>query len=243
MRRCGSVSKANAKMSTEHFERVIQSSNISRSFASACNEMSRQVSTAVNQSMTSKYDSLIRPTVDIVNDAADDLSNSVSLLQKEVSKLKPTDLSAPPGVDEAKKVDVRPIIERQIEEGNVDGAFLTALDKEDLALVTWLCRKFESSTFFENNALSQIAMLALAQQLGHGLSGDDVEFKVDWLRELMLELKPESGDIEAHAQSAIEGLLDKVNELRENKELVNQYEGLEKKLKTLGRLISSHILS
>ena len=229
------------KVTSEHFENVLDRSNICKSFSNACTEMTRQVSGAVTQSMTSKYDSLIKPTIDVVNDAAEDLSVSVTLLRKEVSKFRPSSPGGRPDIVEIEPEDIRRSIEEQISVGNVDGAFLTALDKGDLSLVTWLCGKFDGSSFFETHTISQVALISLAQQLGQGLVDGDVEWKVDWLRELMLVLEPDSDEIATISSAAVKELVENVNELRRNKAVLDQYDGLEKKLKTLGRLVSSHV--
>lgn len=234
--------KASTTVRKEHFERVMEVSSINKSFSNACEEMTRQVSSAVSDSMTSKYDSLMKPTIEIVKDAAEDISTAVAQLETEVSRLKSSEYGDEEvAIIEIQPEDIRRSIEELIAQGEVNNAFLTALDKEDLSLVTWLCRKFDSSTFFDTYRLSQTAMLSLAQQLGHGLIAEDVEFKVDWLRELMLVLEPEAEDIETISIQAVQGLVENVNSLKQKKELLSQYDGLEKKLKTLGLLIASQI--
>lgn len=227
------------KVTTEYFEATLEKCRISESFSSACQEMERQVSTSVSQSMSSKYDALIFPIVGSVNDAAEDLQASMKMLTEKMSEIKPEDRE--PEVVEIGPEDVRKTIEEEINSGNIDSAFQTALDKEDVSLVTWLCAKFEVNTFFETHTLSQISLLSLAQQLGHGVGDGDVMMKVEWLRELMLVLEPESEEIDEIAQTALKQLQDNVVLLRQNKEVLNAHEGLEKSLKTLGRLISSHL--
>lgn len=232
--------KQESKITTEHFTTVIERADISGSFSTACDEMTRQVSDAVTKSMSSKYEELIKPTVEVVNDAAEDLSASVSLLRKEMVKVKPEEDTGPKVV-EIRPEDTRRTIEERIAAGNVDDAFMTALDSADLDLVMWLCRKFDTGTFFETHMLSQVSLLSLAQQLGQGLSDEEVDLKVEWLREIMLVLEPDSEEIESSSMQTIEELTNNVSELRQNRELLEQYDGLEKKLKTLGRLIASHV--
>lgn len=232
-------SRLDPKVTTTYFEAALERSSVNSSFANACEEMERQVGASVTQSMTSKYEALIGPAIGSVNDATEDLSSSLKMLRHKMAEFKP--IEEAPAVVEIGEEDIRKTIEEEITRGNIDGAFQTALDKEDLTLVTWLCSKFETSTFFECNTLSQISLLSLAQQLGHGLGEGDVVLKVEWLRELMLVLEPESEEIADNAQPAVKQLLDNVGELRKDKLLLSQHEGLEKNLKTLGRLISSHV--
>ncbi|PXF47183.1 Varicose-related protein [Gracilariopsis chorda] len=232
--------KQESKITTEHFTKVIERADISGSFSTACDEMTRQVSDAVTKSMSSKYEELIKPTVEVVNDAAEDLSASVALLRKEMVKVNP-ETEVGPKVVEIRPEDTRRTIEERIAVGNIDDAFMTALDSADLDLVMWLCRKFDTSTFFETHTLSQVSLLSLAQQLGQGLCDEDVELKVEWLREIMLVLEPDSEEIESSSMQTIEELTSNVTELRQKRELLDQYDGLEKKLKTLGRLITSHV--
>lgn len=232
--------KVDPKVTAAYFETALQKSSINKSFTNACQEMERQVTASVAHSMSSKYETLITPVISGVNDAAEDLSTSVSLLRKQIGDMKP-DRAGGGSVVEIVTEDIQMTIEEEIERGNVDGAFQTALDKEDLSLVTWLCRKFEVGSFFETHTLSQDSLISLAQQLGHGLSDGEVELKVEWLRELMLVLEPESGEFDAIAVETIKQLVGNVNELRQNKAVLDQYEGLEKNLKTLSRLIASHI--
>ncbi|CAN8068467.1 unnamed protein product [Agarophyton chilense] len=232
--------KLESQLTVDHFDKVIERSEISGSFSTACDEMTRQVSEAVTKSMGAKYEELIRPTVEIVKDAGEDICASLALLTSEMQKATPRE-EARPEVVEIRPEDTRRSIEEQITLGHIDDAFLTALDSADLELVTWLCRKFDSSTFFETHMLSQVSLLSLAQQLGHGLHDEDVELKVEWLREIMLVLEPESEEIEAIAMQSMQELLGKVMELRLSKEFVEQYDGLEKNLKTLSRLIASHV--
>lgn len=232
--------RVDPKVTADYFETALEKSSISKSFTNACQEMERQVTASVTQSMSSKYETLVTPVIGGVKDAAEDLAASVSMLRKQIGEMKP-DRAGGGIVVEIGTEDIQRTIEEEIERGNVDGAFQTALDKEDLSLVTWLCRKFEVGNFFEIHTLSQDSLISLAQQLGHGLSDGEVELKVEWLRELMLVLEPESDEFDAIALETIKQLVGNVNELRQNKAVLDQYEGLEKNLKTLSRLIASHI--
>lgn len=226
----------------DHFEEVFERAALESSFSNACKEMERQVSSAVTESLVAKYETFIRPSMEVVNDAAADLSSSVGLLKDELVKFKPEGSDVKVEVSEVKVEDVRQVIEDQLRDDNVDDAFLTALNKEDLGLVTWLCSKFDPSQFFLENPLSQVCMMSLAQQLGQGLTeGDDIVWKVDWLKEVVLALEPESEDIQSISMLEVRELLDKVKELRKDSELMEQHPGLERDLKTLSRLVSSHL--
>lgn len=232
-------SRVDLKVSTEIFEAALEKANVTGAFANACQEMERQVGASVTQSMTAKYDALIGPAISGVNDASEDLGSSLKVLRSKMEDARASE--GEPAVVEIGEEDIRTTIDEEIGRGNTDGAFQTALDKEDLNLVTWLCSKFETSTFFESNTLSQISLLSLAQQLGHGLGDGDVVPKVEWLREIMLVLEPESEEIEMISQPAVKELVENVGELRKNKELLDEHDGLEKNLKTLSRLIWSHV--
>lgn len=236
-------SKLSGEVACEHFEEVMERAEINKSFSNACKEMGRQVSTAVTQSIGSKYESLVQPTIEMVNDAKLDLNTSVGLLREELTKLNCGDGHVEQRVVEIGAEDVRRSIEEQIAKGNVDDAFLTALDKEDLELVTWLCGKFEAGTFFLENSLSQVSLMSLAQQLGQRLGEGDVLLKLEWLREVMVALEPEAEDIESISSHAMEELVMNVNELKKNKELLEQHTGMERSLKTLARLITGHMRS
>lgn len=239
-------STVDGSVAREHFEEVFERAEINQCFGNACKEMERQVSSVVGSSMASKYECLIQPCVEAVNDASDDVNSSVVLLREELRKLKEVRLGrdgtdGDHGVVEIEAEDVQRAIEEQISQGNVDEAFLTALDKGDLNLVTWLCGKFEANTFFLENNLSQVSLMSLAQQLGQGLGEGDVLLKVDWLKEVMLALEPEAEDIESISQQEVRALVVNVNELRRNSALMEQHAGLERNLKTLARLITSHL--
>lgn len=233
--------RIDGQVGQDHFEEVFERSAIESSFSNACKEMGRQVSSAVTESMTAKYESLIQPTVEAVNDAAADLTSSAGLLKEELVRMKP-EIDTEEVGGEVEVEDVRQVIEDQLREDNVDEAFLTALNKEDLELVTWLCSKFDPSQFFLENPLSQVCMMSLAQQLGQGLTdGDDIVWKVDWLKEIALALDPDSEDIQSISKLEVRELLDKVKELRKDADLMAQHPGLERDLKALSRLVSSHL--
>lgn len=234
--------RIDGQVGQNHFEEVFERAAIESSFSNACKEMERQVSAAVTDSMTAKYESLIRPSVEVINGAAADLTSSVDSLKEELNQFKPeTDMEEVGG--EAEAEDIRQVIEDQLREDNIDEAFLTALNREDLELVTWLCSKFDSSQFFLDNPLSQVCMMSLAQQLGQGLTdGDDIVWKVDWLKEVALALDPDSEDIQSVSKLEVRELLDKVKELRKDSDLMGQHPGLERELKALYRLVSSHLI-
>lgn len=291
-----------AEVTREYFQEVIEQSDIANSFSNGCKEMSRQVSHTVSTSLTDKFDCVVVPAVDIVNEAVDDLNGSVTVLRDEVSKVRrerggrrgddfgddddddddnlddddddedgnnlgegggggggsgrrrrkrrtrrggfnrkngpDQDLSEP----EPEPEDVRQIIEDQLARGAVDDAFLAALDKQDVGLVMWLCSKFEVSSFFVEHTLSQVALMSLASQLGQELMvGDDVVRKVDWLLEVMIALEPESEEIESISMQAVQELSTVVNEMRKNYPLMAAHVGLDRKLKTLARLVASQL--
>lgn len=233
--------KVDPKVTEEYFEVAMDKANVNKSFANACQEMERQMSTSVKESLSSKYEALINPVVNVVNDAAGDLTTSVELLRKQIVEMKVIDSEGSGKIEAPGPEDVKKQIEEEIEKGNVDGAFQTALDKEDLSLVTWLCGKFEAGTFFEKHNLPQDLIISLAQQLGQGLAYDEIELKVEWLRELMLVLEPDADGYDSIAEQTVRQLAENVSELRKNRELLLQYEGLEKSLKTLSRLVTSHM--
>lgn len=234
-------SKLEVRLAGEHFEEVIERADISKSFGNACKEMSRQVSTSVSQSMSSKYESIIQPMVEVVNDATEDLMTNVLSLRDELSKLNPEENDGAGEVAEIKPEDVRRTIEDHIRDGNIDEAFLTALDKRDVPLVMWVCGKFDAGTFFVDYSLSQVALMSLAAQLGQKLDEGDVMAKVDWLCEVMVALEPDSEEIEPISLHEVRELVVKVNELRKNRTLLDEHAGLERKLKTLARLVTSHL--
>lgn len=90
--------------------------------------------------------------------------------------------------------------------------------------------------------MSQTCVLSLAQQLAIGLGdADEVELKVEWLRELMLVLEPDAEEIEMHAPAVMNGVSESVNALRKNSALLKEHSGLDKALKTLNRLVASHM--
>lgn len=231
--------KIDPKVTEDYFQDALGKANVSNSFVKACKEMERQMSDSVQQSLSTKYDALVSPAIGVVNEAAEDLTTSVELLRKQVSEISVRRKEEQ--VTDATPEDTKKVIENEIEQGNIDVAFQKALNKEDLALVTWLCQKFEASTFFEKHSLSQDSMICLAQQLGQGLEYDDIQLKVNWLRELMLVLEPDSDGYDAIAEQTVRQLGENVKELRKNKELMVQHEGLEKSLKTLSRLVTSHV--
>lgn len=232
--------KVDPKVTEEYFAVALEEANVNKAFGNACLEMERQMSASVAQSLTTKYEALVSPAVNVVNEAAEDVTASIDLLRSKISEMKAADVSRK-GIQELEEEDVRKVIEEEIEQGNVDGAFQAALDKEDLALVTWLCGKFEAATFFETHTLSQDSIISLAQQLGQGLPYDDVGQKVEWLRELMLVLEPDADGYDAIAEQTMKQLSENVKDLRMNKEVLMQYDGLEKSLKTLSRLVTSHV--
>lgn len=233
--------KRDYRASVDYFDKALQTAGINKSFTNACQEMERQVASSVSQSLSSKYDAMITPMLNGVGEASEDLTASVALLQKQIGEMKSS--ASAEGVTEIGIEDIKKTIEEEIQRGNVDGAFQTALDKADLSLVTWLCKKFEVGVFFETHTLSQDTQISLGQQLGHGLSDGDVELKVEWLRELMLVLEPEAEEFDAIVVETLNQLNENVNELRRDKETLQQYDGLEKNLKTLSRLIASQIPS
>ncbi|KAI0562017.1 hypothetical protein FGB62_68g150 [Gracilaria domingensis] len=112
--------KLESQLTVEHFDSVIERSEITSSFSTACNEMTRQVSDAVKTSMTSKYEELIKPTVEVVKDAGEDLTASVALLKMELQKVGPRE-EARPAVVEIRPEDTRRSIEEQITLGKLDG--------------------------------------------------------------------------------------------------------------------------
>lgn len=233
--------KVDPKVTEEYFEVAMDKANVNKSFASACQEMERQMSTSVKESLSSKYDALINPVVNVVNDAAEDVTKSVELLRKQIVEMRVAGSEGGEKTAGPEPEDVRKRIEEEIERENVDGAFQIALDKEDLSLVTWLCGRFEAGTFFEKHSLSQDLIISLAQQLGQGLAYDEIESKVEWLRELMLVLEPDADGYDTIAEQTVRQLAENVSELRKNREVLMQYDGLEKSLKTLSRLVTSHM--
>lgn len=286
-----------AEVTREYFEEVIEQSDIANSFGKGCKEMSRQVGHTVSTSLTDKFDCIVVPAVDVVNEAVDDLNGSVVILRDEVNKVQRErggrrrgddfddddddnldddddddnnlgeagggggsgrrrrkrrgrrgGVSRNNGPDqdlselEPEPEDVRQIIDDQLARGAVDDAFLSALDKQDVGLVMWLCSKFEVSSFFVEHTLSQVALMSLASQLGQELMvGDDVVRKVDWLLEVMIALEPESEEIESISMQAVQELSAVVNEMRKNYPLMAAHVGLDRKLKTLARLVASQL--
>lgn len=234
--------KFEGKLAREHFEEVLEKADINKSLGSACNEMCRQVTNAVSQSLSSKYESVVQPIVSTVNDAAEDLTTSLSLLRSEVSKLKEDrGNNSTEGVIEIEPEDVRRTIEEQVREGHIDEAFLTALDKRDVPLVMWLCSKFEVGTFFVEHSLSQVALLSLAAQLGQELEEGEVMLKIGWLREVILALDPDAEEIEPISRETMQSLEAKIDDLRKNKEFMDEHPGLERKFKLVARLLTTHI--
>lgn len=233
--------KVDPKVTEEYFEVAMEKASVNKSFASACQEMERQMSTSVKDSLSSKYEALINPVVNVVNDATEDLTKSVELLRKQIVEMRITGSEGGEKIVGPEPEDAKKRIEEETERGNVDGAFQVALDKEDLSLVTWLCGKFEAGTFFEMHSLSQDLIISLAQQLGQGLAYDEIELKAEWLRELMLVLEPDADGYDTIAEQTVRQLAENVSELRKNREVLMQYDGLEKSLKTLSRLVTSHM--
>lgn len=232
--------KKDHKVSIDYFDQALEKSSINSSFTNACQEMERQVASSVTQSMASKFDAMVTPVLSGVSDATEDLTASVLLLRKQIGEMQS---GGAEGVTEIGIEDIKKTIEEEIERRNIDGAFQTALDKADLALVTWLCKKFEVGSFFETHTLAQDTQISLAQQLGLGLSDGEVELKVEWLRELMLVLEPEAEEFDAIVVETLKQLTENVNQLRRDKATLGQFDGLEKNLKTLSRLIASQIPS
>lgn len=244
---CRSAIKERVRMDSQlrndHFEEAFQKAAIETSFLNACMEMERQVSKAVTDSMTAKYESLIQPSIEVVNAASVDLTSSVSMLKEELVKLRSDDDGKAEDNFEEIPEDVRQTIEEKLSQGNIDDAFLAALNKEDLEMVIWLCSKFDANQFFLENSLSQVCMMSLAQQLGQGLSdGDDVELKVDWITEVVLALEPSSDDIGPISLPAVQEILDRVNDLRKDATLLEAHPKLDRKLKALALLVSSHLI-
>lgn len=228
------------------FVHAMRKSRLAESFQAACKEMTRQVTGAVKKSLSNKYDELVAPSVAGVEEATQDLTTEMSKLSSQVQKLRNSgqEVQGSTQVVIAEPEDVRRDIEELISKGLVDEAFVTALDKMDLELVTWLCAQFDPKTVFESYPLTQISLLALAHQLGQGLvemtSEADLSMKVEWLLELMLVLETDAEDIEEQAGTALGHLGENVKTLRKNKD-IQKLPGMDKSLKMLGRLIASHM--
>lgn len=97
-----------------------------------------------------------------------------------------------------------------LDDNQYDEAFMKALGAKDLGLVTWLCKQLDTAMLFGDGAdehppLSQTVLVCLLQQLGAQLS-TDTTLKLEWMKEIALNLDKDNEDIATYAPDVLKQL-------------------------------------
>ncbi|KAL4185874.1 hypothetical protein AMTRI_Chr10g232980 [Amborella trichopoda] len=102
-------------------------------------------------------------------------------------------------------VDPTKELSRLIAEHKFDEAFTKALQRNDIALISWLCSQVDLPALLSTVPLplSQGIILALVQRLTYDL-GPDSPRKLTWIREAALVLNPTDPIINAHVRGILE---------------------------------------
>lgn len=81
MKQC---SKLRLDLSRQNFEQVLWKAAPTSSFATGCAEIGRQVNAPVTASLNGKFDSVVTPAADVVNEVIGNLSSCLTSLRDKV---------------------------------------------------------------------------------------------------------------------------------------------------------------
>jgi hypothetical protein len=104
-----------------------------------------------------------------------------------------------------KSHDYKQELTGMIQAGQFDQAFSKALSLQDLSLVGWLCSNVDAPSVMSSspNALSQMVLLSLLQQLAADLS-HGTSSKLQWIREAAMAINPTDHTIASHIRPVLE---------------------------------------
>ena len=94
-----------------------------------------------------------------------------------------------------------------------DEALMKALGAQDLDLVTWLCKRVDPGIMHDSELLSQTVLICLLQQLGTNLESD-TQMKLEWLKQIALNIDKSNADIAAYAPQVIKRLQSTMQEFQ-----------------------------
>jgi len=143
---------------------------------------------------------------------AQTLEQSIRLVAQEVEHVKSLRAAAPAaapadnsaesgqGVVRAATMELELLLQNKLYEE----AFNKALCLGDVQMVVWLCQQVDPADIFDSGIckLSQGVLLSLVQQLGHEL-GAATALKLQWIREAVLELKPDDPLVANHLKPVL----------------------------------------
>lgn len=221
----------------EYFTKAFSKSDLVTMYKAGCDEIREQIGSTVERSMNEKQITLLERAMQNISEAGEDIAKTVDGFVNELAAVG----FSGNGVGRVEGEDIRCMVKGDIEGGEIDKAFLAVLDKGDLELVSWLLKQFDPKTFFENNTISQVAILSLAQQIGQkiGVEDEDCADSVEWLRELMLMLVPNDESIAEAVGDTLVELRTKISSLQHDKTIRAKHPLLPKQLKQLGYVIMS----
>ena len=85
-------------------------------------------------------------------------------------------------------------LQTMLSAGQVEKALITAISKDDLPVLVWLCGKLEPKSLHGPPPVNQVVLLMLVQKLSEQL-GADAKLKLAWLKESLQLIKPRDAQI------------------------------------------------
>ena len=208
-----SVQQGLAKPIQESFKQSFLK-QIVPAFESACQTMFSQLDQTLTQGIKEHSESF-RASFSEALDLTQTLKNTIATVKvisedlshgQDASGVGRTHSSSTVGsLRSPKSHDYKQELTSMIQAGKFDQAFSKALSLQDLSLVGWLCSSVDAPSVMSSspNALSQMVLLSLLQQLAADLS-HGTSSKLQWIREAAMAINPSDHTITSHIRPVLE---------------------------------------
>ncbi|KAA8494388.1 Enhancer of mRNA-decapping protein 4 [Porphyridium purpureum] len=241
----------------EHLERLMEESQVSGTFSSACDMMAAQISEAIARGMEHRFMRIVSPEMERACALASQAADKSHTMNSCLGGLILTTAAAANGLglaDKSPPVDYRANIIEHMARQSIEDALeelvaaaqnqrgSTAGGDNETSLTLWFCSEWDPEIFeAADKVVSSRAMLGLISCLSDVLEAD-VELAFRWLHEvlLMLELDDDDEDgVHEYAASVLEPLSAKLGALYETASLPSK---LQKRCKVLRHLMHRIII-